>query len=527
MKRILITFIIVHISTILFAQDTFYLVQFTDKEETPFTIEHPEEYLSERAINRREIHDIQIDSTDLPVVQTYIDRVEATGAQVWHPLKWFNAIIVSNIDSTEIVKLPNVLKVVDMKGKSLGGINDAKVSNTDFGKSREQLSLLGIDEMHDKGYKGQGVHIAVLDAGFKNYNTNPYFDNLDIADSYDFYAKDSVVSDDHSHGSDVLSTMAANIEGNYVGGAPDATYYLYRTEYVNYESRVEELMWIAAAERADSAGVDLIQSSLGYYSFDDPNEDYTHADLDGKTAWITLGANHAFTKGIFICSSAGNEGDNSWGKITFPSDSPFVLSVGSVDSQLKRASSSSTGLTANNKIKPDVMAKGVSAAIVRSSGTVGVSNGTSFAAPQMSCLVAGLIQALPEGTPPIEIINRLKNAGDRSSQPDSLYGYGIPNFGKALIVTDLEENRSLFKKVKVFPNPVSSDKVTVELPNKLAKQVLEFKWYTMGGAMISSSTKINNTSSFELGINPNYRNQFLILKVANKEYFTTFKLKIN
>ncbi|KXX70351.1 hypothetical protein AVL50_12150 [Flammeovirga sp. SJP92] len=514
---------------LLSAQETFHLVQFNDKKQTNFSLSNPEEYLSASAVNRRKVMDIAIDSTDLPVVQSYIDAVAATGAKIWHPLKWFNAVIVSNANPAEIEKIASVSKVMDMSDKTMGGIQeDLKTETYNYGKSEQQNVLLGIDKMHADGNKGEGIHIAVLDAGFRNYTTNPFFSDLNLGEAFDFYAKNSNVADDHTHGSDVLSTMAAFDEGNYVGGAPEATYYLYRTENTAYESRIEELMWVAAAERADSIGVDIIQSSLGYYDFDDASQNYSHTDLNGKVAWITIGANHAFTKGILVVSSAGNEGVGSWKKISFPSDSPFVLTVGSVNlTTLNKAISSSFGPTADGRTKPDVMAAGEGAWVVKSTGTVSTSNGTSFSAPQMTALCAGLMQALPEGTMPMDIITRLRRAGDKFSAPDSLYGYGIPNYERALLITDLEENESLFKKVKVYPNPVDGTAIKVELPSKFKNMDLEFVWYTMAGQVIQKQEAVNEKNIVLLELPADHRGQYLLLRVSTEEYYKTFKVKVN
>ncbi|NME66670.1 S8 family peptidase [Flammeovirga aprica] len=529
MKKTLFTAILFHLSLLLSAQETFYLVQFKDKNPTNFSLSNPEEYLSEASINRREMMNIAIDSSDLPVVQSYIDAVASTGATIWYPLKWFNAVIVSNTNTAEIEKIASVEKVMNMSDKTMGGIEeDEKTEAYDYGKAKQQNELLGIDKMHKDGHKGEGIHVAVLDAGFKNYTTNPYFNELKLGEAYDFYSKNSNVADDHNHGADVLSTMAAYDEGSFVGGAPEATYYLYRTENTSYESRIEELMWVAAAERADSIGVDIIQSSLGYYDFDDASQNYTQSDLNGKTAWITLGANHAYTKGILVVSSAGNEGAGYWKKISFPADSPFVLTVGSVNNTtLNKAITSSFGPTSDGRIKPDVMAAGEGAWVVKSTGTVSTANGTSFSAPQMAALCAGLIQALPEGTTPMDVITRLRRSGDKASAPDSLYGFGIPNYERALLITDLEENESLFKKVKVYPNPVNDTIIKVELPSKLKNIELEFTWFTMAGQMLQSQKSSNEKSIELLNVPASHRGQYLLLRVSTEEYYKTFKVKVN
>lgn len=528
MIKLFITFFLLSSSLLTYGQEDFYLIQFKNKDATTYSLDNPDKFLSERAIQRRRSQSIAIDSTDLPVVQSYIDEVLNTGAVIWYPLKWMNALIISNADSALIAEINSVDKVMNMADKSIGGIEKNRSYNSDFGEAAGQLNLLGIDRMHEQGYKGEGIHIAVLDAGFKNYSSNPYFENLLVGETYDLYEKDTVVSDDHSHGADVLSTMAAYKEGSYIGGSPDATFFLYRTENVFYENRVEELMWIAAAERADSIGVDIIQSSLGYYSFDDETQDYSHDDLDGNTAWISIGANHAYSKGIVVVSSAGNEGGNVWQKVSFPSDSPFVLSVGSVNiNNLERAFSSSIGPTIDNRIKPDVMAVGSGVQVVKSSGSIGVSSGTSFSAPQVSSLVAGLLQALPEGTTPMDVMSRIKKSGDNASLPDTLIGYGIPDFNRAFLLTASENDKAFFNDIKIFPNPVDGNTVKIELPHNLNKNSLEFVWFSMSGKTLKKETKniVHNILALELP--SNYRDQYLLLKVVSESYYKTFKIKVN
>ncbi|AZQ62810.1 hypothetical protein EI427_11370 [Flammeovirga pectinis] len=531
MNKSIITFLLFSITNLIHAQDQYFLVTFSDKDATTHSLSDPSTYLSDASVDRREHFNIAIDSSDLPVVTSYIDAVEQTGATIWYPSKWFNAIIVSNADSAAISVLPHVSEVLNMSDKSMGGIqsenSNTTLNTSSFGASNQQMEMLGIDKMHEQGYKGEGIHIAVLDAGFLNYDTNKFFVDLDVADTFDFYSRDTNVSDDHRHGANVLSTMAANIDGDYVGGSPNATYYLYRTENVSFEDRIEELMWAVAAERADSLGVDIIQSSLGYYDFDDASQNYSHDDLTGDFAWISMAANHAFTKGIMIVCSAGNEGGNPWQKITFPSDSPLVLTVGSVNSKGTKAFSSSIGPAVDNRMKPDVMALGEGAVIVNTSGMVSTSNGTSFSAPQMASLLAGLMQALPDVIPQEEYLNRIKGSADRYSRPDTLYGYGVPDFETALLVTSLKENDHLFKKVKIFPNPTNGEFINIELPNKLRKEELEITWYTLSGNLLQKGILKNAEMTNKISIPSNFTNQYILLRLSTASYYKTFKVKVN
>ncbi|NLR90870.1 S8 family serine peptidase [Flammeovirga agarivorans] len=511
----------------LFAQEKYYLVVFDGKDDTTYSLDTPAEYLSQEAIDRREKYNIAIDSTDLPVVASYISAVENTGATIWHPMRWFNGVIVSDADSSTISALPHVSSVLNMSDKSMGGTNtidDIKVS-TDFGNAEIQSEMIGVDKMHELGYKGEGIHIAVLDAGFKNYNSIDHFENTSFGEIYDLYSKDEIVEDDHRHGTEVLSTMAANIDGNFVGGSPLSTYSLYRTEYVNSETRIEELMWVVAAERADSLGADIIQSSLGYYDFDDPTQNYTHDDLDGETAWISLGANHAFTKGILVVVSAGNEGSYNWRKVTFPGDSPFVLTVGSVSAAGNRAYSSSTGNTADNRIKPDVMALGQGCQVIDENGNQKVSNGTSFAAPQMASFAAGLLEARPELSP-IEAIRIIRASADRYTSPDSLYGYGVPDFALAVNITGTDQEPSILS-IKAYPNPVDGETVKLDLPTELINKSIKVVWHDLSGKAIKKKEYHQLISTMEIKVPQKLRKQYALLHIESENGATTLKLKIN
>ncbi|ANQ47728.1 S8 family serine peptidase [Flammeovirga sp. MY04] len=521
-------FIILFLSLVfeLQAQETFYLVSFKNKDNTTHALDRPEEYLSAEAIARRTKYSIAIDSTDLPVPQANIDEVETTGAKIWYPSKWFNAVIVSEADSTAIAQLSIVDKVMNMSDKTNGGIERSeeiewKRSNVN---NQIQNELIGIDHMHEMGYKGNGISIAVLDAGFSNYNNITYFSETDIIDTYDFYSKNATVEDDHHHGTEVMSTMAA-VGDDYLGGTPEASYALYRTENVAYESRIEELMWLIASERADSLGVDIIQSSLGYYDFDDVSQNYTHDDLDGRRAWITMAANHAFTKGICVVVSAGNEGLTSWKRITFPADSPFVLTVGSVDKNEVKAESSSIGPTADSRIKPDIMALGKACYVVGTSSNVKTSNGTSFAAPQMASFVAGLLQSDANLTPS-QIFQKIRNSGSRSTDITNDYGYGTANFEKSLTVTSIHDV-NLLGDLKVYPNPVNGERFQMEVPQKVVGKTLDIIWYDMSGRKLDKNKLHQVEKVTILNVPKKAQGNYLLLKVSADKETKTIKVKVN
>ena len=313
-----------------------------------------------------------------------------------------------------------------------------KISNGEFEQSRStgstqnqlQLQMIGVDKMQAAGYHGEGVDVAVFDAGFIGVNTLPAFQALyqesRLKTTFNFVKNISDVYTDYNHGTEVLSIMAGN-SSSYLGGIYKANYYLFETEDVSSEYRVEEYNWLFAAERADSLGVDVINSSLGYNQFDDPSMDYTYQDLNGKTAVVSRAAHMAYLRGILVMNSAGNDGDDPWKYIIVPADAEGVIACGAVDDSGIRSSFSSIGPSADGRIKPDVAAVGGGAVIITDSGLVSTDDGTSFSSPLVTCLVAGLRQAL-SSAPAKEIYQLVINSASQASHPDDLLGYGIPNF---------------------------------------------------------------------------------------------------
>ncbi|MDP3435259.1 MAG: S8 family serine peptidase, partial [Bacteroidota bacterium] len=320
-----------------------YWVKLTDKKGTSFQIDRPEKFLSQRAINRRIKQHIAIDETDLPVSTVYLDSLRKLGLEVVHTSKWLNGATVRTADTaliTTIATLPFVqmvqltkpaivIKSSVNKFKELESELNSDVSPFNYGNAYNQLSQLNGQYLHNQGFRGKGIQIAVLDAGFWHVDQIAAFDSLRngnrILGKRDFVNPKSDFYQQHTHGMSVLSCMGGNTPGSLIGTSPDASFYLFRSEDVATEYLIEEDNWVAAAELADSLGVDVINSSLGYYDFDDPKMNHPYADLDGKTTRVTQGANMAFQKGILVFSSAGNEGNNSWKRIIAPSDGKDVL----------------------------------------------------------------------------------------------------------------------------------------------------------------------------------------------------------
>jgi subtilisin family serine protease len=404
------------------------------------------------------------------------------GAQVLNRSKWLNAVSIyctdslvmqsiqnqTFVESVTAVKRPNSLPLVPKfepesllqpSSKNKKTIVDFDYRNLlDYGPSFTQVSMLGGDLLHLAGYMGNGKVIAVIDAGFLVANQCETFDSLfinnQILGTWDFVSRDANVYDDHYHGTYVLSTIGGNTAGELIGTAPKASYWLLRSEDAPTEYIVEEFNWVCAAEFADSVGADIINSSLGYTEFDNSTQNHTFADLDGSTAMASIGAEIAASKGIIVCNSAGNSGNNPWLHIAVPADADHILAVGAVDANEVVADFSSRGNTADGRIKPDLAAQGVATVGQYQPGIYAVSNGTSFASPLIAGMCASFWEAVPNLTA-AQVIQKIKESCDQYNSPDSLKGYGIPDFAQAYYtVTGKKITYPSLSKIElVAPNP--------------------------------------------------------------------------
>jgi serine protease AprX len=436
------------------AQTGKYIIQFTDKKNSPFRIEEPSAFLTDRAIIRRIRQGIPIVENDLPPNPSYIKKLTECGAKFLHQSRWLNTTTVLINDSSTLnkirvlpfvksVKKTNILKCklpYDYKAFEIKSGTDAEKKyglnltsdNYDYGLSFNQVNQIGGVCLHNQGFDGASSIICVLDAGFKNADTLSCFDSIrsngQLLGTWDFVDNEIGVYEDNDHGSMVLSCMASNLPSVLVGTAPKASYWLLRTENAGSELIIEEDNWLAGAEFADSIGADVINSSLGYTLFDSAYQNHTWADLDGNTATATIAADIAASKGIIVCNSAGNEGSGSWKYISVPADADSILSVGAVDANGVRAGFSGVGPTADGRIKPDVAATGNGTYVIAPwSGSVIQSGGTSFSSPLIAGMTACISQANANKTN-MEIISAIKNSGNQASNPDTLLGWGIPNF---------------------------------------------------------------------------------------------------
>jgi serine protease AprX len=443
------------------AQFSRYIIKLRDKGTNPYSLANPSQYLTTRAIQRRTRYNIALDSTDLPVTPRYVDSIRLAGAvTILSTSKWLNQVAIQTTDAGALAKInsfPFVLStgpIGSRPGQSDRPVNKKfDVSFTDiteptsniitadyynYGQSYGQVHLHNGEFLHNRGFRGQGMHMAVLDAGFLNYLTLPTFDSIrnngQVLGTWDFVTRNASVNEDHPHGMNCLSTIAANMPGIFMGTAPKASFYLYRTEEVATEYPIEEQNWIAGMERADSLGVDVSSTSLGYFNFDNAVFNYTYANMDGNTTMSAKGADLAAKKGMLLLLAAGNEGNSAWHYIITPSDADSVMAVGAVSVAGNVGSFSSYGPSSDGQVKPSVAAVGVGAVIANpSTGQPTFGNGTSFACPNMAGLATCLWQAFPEVNN-MSIINTMQQAATRATNPDVRVGYGVPDMKKAFVM---------------------------------------------------------------------------------------------
>jgi subtilisin family serine protease len=445
-------------------------VYFTDKPESSYYLNNPLEMLSQRALDRRITQAIPLDFLDVPLHNPYIQNIsEAEGIVIIAQSKWLNGVHVQGLEEDISALLSeSFVESIEFLDQSLnsGRINGATQENisqrkwgitTDFnyGNATNQIEMLGGDFLHQNDYTGEGMQIAVIDAGFTNVNTMGAFqrirDNNQIAGTYNFVDDIEDVYLRHSHGTSVLSTIAGYVENEYVGTAPDAQFYLFITEDATQEHPLEESLWVEAAEYADSLGIDVLNTSLGYTEFDNPAYNHTYEDLNGQTTTISKGAEIAFSKGMLVINSAGNSGNNAWHYIGAPADAPSILSIGAVDASGSIASFSSYGPTYDGRVKPDVCAQGSGSALINTSNVITSGSGTSFSGPILAGVATCFWQAFPEKTNQ-EIAQSIRESAHLYNTPDDQYGYGIPNFESAFDTLKNVENN--ISEIIFYPNPV-------------------------------------------------------------------------
>ena len=471
------------------AQFSKYIIRFKDKAGTPFSINTPSQYLSPRSVQRRVRQNIPLDSTDLPITPRYIDSVRLAGnVTILNKSKWFNEVCIQTTDAGALAKINSFPFVISSNAvmrvqsgnrenttardkfnetfsQTTTGTNASKTTGDffNYGSSYAQIHIHEGEFLHNNGFRGEGMLMAVFDAGFRNYLTITAFDsvrnNNQIVETYDFVKNEISVNEDDSHGMHCFSTIASNWPGQLVGSCNKAKYYLYRTEDVSSEYPIEEQNWAAAAERADSIGVDVFTTSLGYNTFDNPFFNHTYAQMNGKVTLIARANSMAAKKGIISVVAAGNDGNNSWHYIATPADADSIVTVGAVNASGIVSSFSSYGPSSDGRVKPTVASVGEGTALAGSNNLPIFGSGTSFATPNLAGLITCLWQAFPEFNN-MQIIEAIKKSSSIYATPNDRIGYGIPNFHKAY--NDLLQQRAILQVntilgnnnwIKVYPNP--------------------------------------------------------------------------
>ncbi len=498
------------------AQFSKYIIRFKDKAGTPFTINNPSQYLSAKAIQRRVRQNISIDSTDLPITPRYIDSVRLAGnVIILNKSKWLNEVCIQTTDAAALIKInsfPFVITAIPVMRIQQGNRENAVTRNKfnenisqtttgtqliqttadffNYGNAFAQVHIHEGEYLHNKGFRGEGMLMAMFDGGYRNYLTITAFDsvrnNNQIIETYDFVQNETSVNEDDPHGMFCFSTIAGNWPGQLVGSCNKAKFYLYRTEDVASEYPIEEQNWAAAAERADSIGVDVFSTSLGYTTFDNPLFNHTYAEMNGKITIIARANAMAAKKGIISVVAAGNDGNNPWHFISTPADADSIVTVGAVTPTGTPAAFSSYGPASDGRIKPTVASLGQGTAIAGLNNQPVFGNGTSFAAPNLAGLITCLWQAFTDFTN-IEIIEAVKRSSSIYTMPDDRIGYGIPNFHKAY--DDLSQLRALRQVntilgntwIKVYPNPFKGN-INVLIKPKYAGTAV-FKLYGADGKL--------------------------------------------
>ncbi len=474
-----------------------YRITLKDKKGSNYSLRHPEQFLSQKSIERRKRQHLKLDKTDLPVSPVYLQQIAATGLHICSTSKWNNTVLVETTDTTLAQSLlrksfvtalrrvatytkpaerdttdrialisedPAVTKSkisnifedffcakhpegntgeVDSIAIATAYIQEFIGMNDDEGKTEEttydtdsvyghgftQIDLLHGQHLHQQGFRGQGMTIAIIDGGFYNADIIPMLQTAKILGTRDFAESGTDIYAEESHGMMVLSCMAANTPGCFVGTAPEASFWLLRSEDGYSEQMVEEDNWAAAIEFADSIGADLVNTSLGYSKYDNADDNVRYHEMDGHQRLCSHSASLMARKGMVLCNSAGNEASKPWKLISIPADADDVLTVGAVNAEGINTNFSSLGNTADGRIKPDVMAMGQDCTVLSRRGKLTTANGTSFASPILCGMVACYWQAHPQLTA-LQVMEAVRRMGNNVEHPDNVFGYGIPDFSK-------------------------------------------------------------------------------------------------
>ena len=518
-----------------------YFIGFTDKNGSSYSTSNPSAFLSNRAIERRAMQNIPVISQDFPVNTNYIDSVLSKGAILFARNKWFNGITVACDSSTlsEILLLPFVKSTQKVfkyssTNSEKNGTNVIPISTpsmlksewNDYGNSFNQIHLMNGEFLHQAGNRGEGMLMAIIDDGFRSVDQLNIFQHLreqnHIVATWDFVSNDAFVYEDDIHGMEVLSTIAGYEPGKLIGTAPNASFLLLRSEDVNTENIIEEYNWDAAAEFADSAGADVISSSLGYTTFNDTSLSHSYSDMDGNHCPSSIAADIAVSKGILVLTSAGNEGNKAWHYISAPSDGDSVLCIGGVDSNGNHAFFSSYGPASDGAVKPNVVAKAFQATFVNELDEVTTGNGTSFACPILAGSATCLWQRYPMNTV-MEVKNAIEKSASIYNMPNNALGYGIPDFRIAAYLLSQENLNITFENniLGVYPSPFI-DEIHVRFYSSVLEDITVEVFNSLGQLVYTSVATVKGGFINTIDINFDNNNKcgiyFLKITVGSQRY---------
>ncbi len=526
-----------------------FFVAFTDKNGTPYNINNPQAFLTQRSIDRRNAQGIPVVENDLPVTPSYIQQVGSLGVSILNPTKWLNGVTVYAQDTSvmaTIRALPFVSRVykctggnrttpdpdgkflIESKFSVVPGIPAVKSTYTstyNYGISYTQIHQVKGDALHNLGFHGEGKMIAIIDAGFQNADSIAAFDSLrangQILGTRDFVLHGNDVYREFYHGGAVLSIIGGNLPGLLVGTAPKASFWLLRSEDVNSENIIEEYNWVSAAEFADSVGADVCNTSLGYTTFDDPKYNHTCADMNGHKTPITIGANFAASKGMTMINSAGNSGGSGWNCMSAPADGDYVEAIAAVDSNGYRAWFSSVGVDTAGRVKPNIAAMGEETVVALPDGTVARGSGTSFSSP----LIAGLVTCLWQSHPAVtnfDLYSAMQGSASQYTHPDSLLGYGIPDFENAFLILKVGNTPAL--SASVFPNPFT-DYFTVKYICTRDEQIKLLLFDETGRPVVERmSAGIQGQNTIRLGNLSGLSHGIYFLQISSDSFTETRKM---
>lgn len=534
-----------------------FRITFKDKNNSLYTLDNPSAYLSTRALERRNKQHLTIDSSDLPINSTYIDSVLSFCNGIYHcKSKWANQFLMLLNDSSKIPLLSSIsfIKSTKCVAQFLSPLHSKTTASADsnivknkalnaqfrisgtkgyYGDAYDQIKLAQGDYLHDKGYSGKNMLIAVLDAGFNKVDILPGFENFRtknlLKDQFNFNLNNSAIYGYADHGTQVLSTMAGVLNTTYVGTAPEANYALYITENNDGEQPIEMDQLLAAIERADSIGADVISISLGYNTFDIAGKDHSLSlsDIDGKSTLAAFAANTATQKGMLVVASAGNEGLSSWKKILTPGDADSALTCGSVDINKNIAASSGIGPNAANITKPDLCMLGAPGMVLNNAGTTSSANGTSIATPELAGLSTCLWQAFPQAKPYM-LKDALRQSAHNAASPNNSIGWGVPNFQKAFqILAEQFDTVNSNTALVLYPNPFEHS-LKLNLPIALRQKNLTWQLIDIQGRMLDSGTIYSMLAYTEIFFKAPLESGLYQLKIIGDDFKNTYKvLKLN